>query len=329
MAGGVLSFLFDGKPPPSVTTYGSTTSNVPQWLSDYTQGVVNQANTVAGQPYQEYGGPRIAGMTPEQNQAFQLAQGNVGKYKPLLEGAADTTKGVLGQVTPGIAGNMEGAGRSFTGSTVGQYMNPYAENVTNRATQLANRNFNEQLLPGIQDMFTRAGQYGSTRMADTVMKGARDVSENLQSAADASLAQGYTSGASIFGADASRQGTLAQLGVNAGLTGAQQLGTLGKDLSQMGLTDAATMENIGQQKQGQTQKNLDLAHSDFEAQRDYPKQQTDWLSNIIRGIPNNAIPTSTTTQSTAPFQGNMQQGLVGSLGSLLSLWKAIQSDEAP
>lgn len=328
MSSGILGFLFDGKPPPSVTTYGTTSNNVPQWFSDYTQGILNQANAVAGQPYQSYEGPRIAGFSPEQEQAFALAEGNVGSYKPALGEAMDMTKGVLGQVAPTIGTNLATAGGTFTGDNVSRYMNPYIENVTKRSQELANRNFNETLLPQIKNMFTRAGQYGSTRMADTVGKAARDTSESLQSAADASLAQGFTTAGQMFGADASRAGTLAQLGVQSTLQGSKDLSALGETLSRLGLSDAATLEGIGQQRRGLTQQSLDLAKSDFDAQRDYPKTQTDWLSNIIRGIPNNAVPSSTTRSETGPYQGDMQQGLVGSLGSLLSLWKAINTDNS-
>lgn len=259
---GILSFLFDGKPPPSVTTYGSTTSNVPQWLSDYTQGVVNQANAVAGQPYQPYEGPRIAGFSPEQEQAFQLAEKGIGSGQGVLGGAIDTTKGVLGQISPTIAGNLATAGGTYTGQTAQNYMNPYINNVTKQAQNLANRNFTENLLPQIQNTFTRAGQYGSTRMADTVGRGARDVSEALQSQADASLANAYTTGANIFNQDASRAGNLAQLGVQSSLQGAQNLSGLGQTLQQLGLADASTLENIGAQRQGLTQQSLNQAYSD-------------------------------------------------------------------
>lgn len=323
--GGVLSFLFDGKPPPSVTTYGTNTTNVPQWLNDYTQGVVNQGNAVAGQPYTPYGGPRLAGFSPEQQQAFEMVQGNTGKYKPLLEDAASQTQGILGQVGNSIQGNLSGASRTFPQASA-EYMNPYAENVTNRAQQLANRNFNENMMPGIKDMFTRSGQYGSTRMADTVMKGARDVSEGLQSQADASLAQGWQTAGSQFAADAGRQGALAQMGVNAGLEGSGQLGQLSEALQRMGIADASALETVGKQKQQFGQANLNLAHQDFQDQKNYPKQQVEWMSNLIRGIPQSAIPTSSSTTQTGPYQGDMQASNIGSLGSLLSLWQAIQKD---
>lgn len=320
---GVLSFLFDGKPPPSVTTYGSNTTNVPQWLSDYTQGVLSKADAVSGQPYQAYGGPRVAGLTPEQLQAYDLTKGGVGAYKPDLNAANAGAQGVLGSVLPGISGNLAGAGKTFTGDTVGEYTNPYIENVTNRATELANRNFNENLLPGIESKFTRAGQYGSTRMADTVLKGARDVSENLQSANDASLANSYTAGANIFGADASRQGQLAQTGITGATNASGMLGNLGKMTQELGLGDAASLEAVGAAQQGQNQKNLDTAYGDFQAQRDYPKQQTDWLSNIIRGIPNAAIPTQSTTTQTGPASSVGPSGIQG-LGSLAAILKGIQ-----
>ena len=57
----VLDFLFEGKPPKAVTTYGQTVTDVPKWLSDYTQGLIARANAIAAEPYQAYGGPRIAG----------------------------------------------------------------------------------------------------------------------------------------------------------------------------------------------------------------------------------------------------------------------------
>ena len=36
----ILDFLFEGKPPQSVTTYGQTVENIPKWMSDYTQGLI-------------------------------------------------------------------------------------------------------------------------------------------------------------------------------------------------------------------------------------------------------------------------------------------------
>ena len=67
---GVLDFLFEGKPPASVTTYGQTATDVPKWMSDYTQGLIARANAVAAEEYIPYEGPRIAGFDQDQQQAI-------------------------------------------------------------------------------------------------------------------------------------------------------------------------------------------------------------------------------------------------------------------
>ena len=62
----ITDFLFQGRPPQSVTTYGQTVENIPKWMSDYTQGLIARANAAAAEPYIPYGGPRIAGFSPEE-----------------------------------------------------------------------------------------------------------------------------------------------------------------------------------------------------------------------------------------------------------------------
>jgi hypothetical protein len=82
---GMLDFLFQGSPPASVTTYGETTSNVPTWYSDYTQGLISKANAIAAEPYQPYNQARIAGFDPLQTQAYNQAGTLSGQYQPLLD----------------------------------------------------------------------------------------------------------------------------------------------------------------------------------------------------------------------------------------------------
>ena len=81
-------FLFEGRPPQSVTTYGQTVENIPKWMSDYTQGLIARANAAAAEPYIPYGGPRIAGFSPEEQASFGLTEANIGAYQPYLEAGA-------------------------------------------------------------------------------------------------------------------------------------------------------------------------------------------------------------------------------------------------
>jgi len=84
---GVLDFLFQGSPPASVTTYGETTSNVPAWYSDYTQGLISKANAIAAEPYQPYSQARIASFDPAQTAAYNKTLGLESTYSPLMTNA--------------------------------------------------------------------------------------------------------------------------------------------------------------------------------------------------------------------------------------------------
>ena len=85
----VLDFLFEGKPPASVTTYGSSTESLPQWLSDYTQGLIAKANAIGAEPYQGYPGARIASFTPDQLGSFQKTRDLVGAADPFFSQAGN------------------------------------------------------------------------------------------------------------------------------------------------------------------------------------------------------------------------------------------------
>lgn len=89
-------FLFQGSPPPSVSTYGETTTNVPAWYNDYTQGLISKANAIASEPYQPYGQQRIANLDYAQNLAYGKALGLEGTYSPLMQGSQNALYGAQG-----------------------------------------------------------------------------------------------------------------------------------------------------------------------------------------------------------------------------------------
>lgn len=270
---GALDFIFEGKPPPSVTTYGQTTENMPRWYSDYTQGMIARANAIAAEGYQPYGGPRIAATNEDQQRSYGLARDAAMAHHPYFQQG----QGVLGQ-----------AMQTFPGA-INQYMDPYITNVTDRAAQLTGRALNEQLLPGVERMFGAAGHDPrSTEMRRTVDRGVRDLSEGLQAQNLAALSQGYSQAGQLFGQDQSRL-----------LQGAGVLGQMGLQAQQAGLTGAAGLEAIGAQQQQQQQRNLDLAYQDFLQQRDYPRETIDWMSSVVRGMP---YERQVQTQSTGPGQ---------------------------
>jgi hypothetical protein len=322
---GLVNFLFEGQPPPSTTTYGTKTENLPQWMSDYTQGLIARANAVAAEPYQPYGGPRVAGFTPDTLNAFAQTRTAANSYTGPLQQALGMAQDAFGEGTGGMAAAqpyMQQASQTFPGAA-SQYMDPYVQNVIDRSSQLATRTFNEQLMPSIESKFIRGGQYGSSAMQQAALRGARDVTENLQSQANAQLSGAYQNAGQMFGADQGRMGALAQLAGQLGgqqqamqLQGAQQLGQLGQLSQQLGLSGATALDAVGQMQQGLNQRNLDVAYQDFQNQTNYPRQTIDWMSSVIRGLP---TPTATQITQTGPASsyGPSPLGQIGSLAGII------------
>jgi hypothetical protein len=304
MGNQVTDFLFNGKAPPTVGTSSTTTTNVPSWLSDYTQGLLARANTVASEPYQTYGGPRVAGFDPMQEQAQNMAGSNVGNWKAPM----DSATGAYGRVTggPGALATAQpflGAGTGSYTDQVSKYMDPYVQNVIDRSTELANRNFTDKIMPSINQNFVRAGAYGSAAQQRATGQAMRDVTGEVQSQARAALSDAYKSGADIYGTEAQRQ---LQAGTTAGnlygqdmsnqLQAGQGLGALAQYTQQLGAGDTAALAAAGADRQALAQRNYDTAYGDFQAQRDYPKNQLSWQQGILSGTPNMGQNTSMTGQ---------------------------------
>jgi hypothetical protein len=253
---GISDFLFNGSPPPSVTTYNTTTTNLPQWMNDYLQGIAGAGNAIAATPYQPYvdatGSPiqRIAGRTDDQQAAAQATRDNFGVFMPAVNQSMGMVGGV--QADAGLnaaSGNLNAAsgmnplqmaspflnsaGQAAT-SQVGNYMSPYQDQVVDRIGQIGARQLNERLIPAVGDQFTRSGQFGSARMQEATGRALRDVNEGVLAQQAQLMNQGYGQAMQAAQADLARQG---QVGQTMGQLGLGQMGAL----TQIGQTQGNLM----------------------------------------------------------------------------------------
>jgi hypothetical protein len=286
-----LNFLTQGQPLPSSSST-LTTSQVPQYLSDYLYNLMSGSYSAAQEEYQPYGGPRIAGFSPDQLAAFDATRTAAGSFQPQMNAATQSATQAAGMSPTGAAQPYFNQASQTTPGVISDYMNPYTENVTNRMGDLAARQISEKILPQLGDQFIRAGQYGSTRQQELANRGVRDVSENLASQIGTQLASGYTTAGQQAQADLQRQASIGQAaGQLAGteMTGLGNLAGVQAGLGQkeqaLGLQSAGALETIGGEQQSQAQKNLDLAYQDFQRQTQYPKDQLSWLNEQVRGLP--------------------------------------------
>jgi hypothetical protein len=380
---GALDFLFQGQAPANVTTGSAGASNVPAWLSDYSMQLISNANAVGNTPYTPYPGPKVAPFSADQTAAQQMIRANAGAFTPTAVAAATHAAGVPTAAQPyynaagadvGAGVGMTGMGAdpsrsglsvaapwlnaasgTFTGNTVGQYMNPYISDVMNQATVAANRNFMESTMPQLADTFTRNGQFGSTGHQLEADRAARDLALGLQSQYGGMLGNAYTAAQGAYSTDAARMAALAgtagglgTAGQNALLTGGRNMadlaaasGNIGTAQGALGLNadttaanlartaqgmtaaDAASLAASGATQQGQTQTSLNQALTDFNAQLNWPKTQLQFQQSMLSGLPYSQNTTQTYTgpsyvgygASPVNTAASIYQGLTGAFGS--------------
>lgn len=265
------NFLFGTSTLPTVTTKDTSNTQYPSWYQSFLNAILGKASSVAGQPYQQYTGPRIAPQTADTQNSYNMVRNQIGAQQPLLNQAGSY---------------LTNAGQAVNGSDIANYMNPYTDAVTNSIAKLGQRNLTENLLPQVNDTFTRAGQFGSRGNADFTQRAVRDTNESVLNQQTAALQSGFSN--ALQAAQQNKQNE-ANAGVN--------LGNLASTGQTLGLKDAAALEGIGNEQQQQGQQSLNLAYQDFLNQTQYPEQQVNFLSNIAHGI---QAPTSTTTTQTGP-----------------------------
>jgi hypothetical protein len=256
----ISSAFGGGSSPPNVQTSGTQQTQLPPWYTAYLQGALGTGESLASQPFPQYGGQRTAGFTDPQMQAFSNINQAQGNWAPALQGglsAASTAPQIAGNAAQlgnyyganatGIAGNTAQLGNQYGMGALGaasrpiqqwsdpgvadQWMSPYMRNVTDAIAQQGNQNWQTNLMPGIESQFIAAGNPNSSANAAALGLGASQTQANISALQSQALQQGYQNAMQGFqtgqGQQLQQSGLAANTGLGAGGLSAQlgQLGT--------------------------------------------------------------------------------------------------------
>lgn len=278
-----------GAKAPAAQTVTQKTE-LPAWLEDVTKQNLRIADEIASRPYQAYGGNLVAGFAPEQEQAFSMAQRQAGSTMPLYQTAAGTVSGLTGYQAP-----------SFLQGDVSAYMNPFIGEVENRAIARGQ----EALLQNLNQVSAqaaRAGAFGGSRQAIQEGVAQAEAAKNVADLSAQLRMQGYNQAAGLLENDLARQmaGTEVQMraaGMLPGIAQAQQGAAL---------TDAATIEAIGAQRQALQQAQLQDQYQRFMEERNYPVEMLNLRLGATSATPYGT--TQTKTQTGGPSGSNFLSG---------------------
>lgn len=300
-----------GAQQPTSTTSTVNQSNLPEYARPYYESILNRSQQVSNDPYVPYGGERIAPFNQTQAQAFGLAESNVGQWRPQVNAAGNSIN--QADFNPQQVTNTFQAGQWTDPGVAQSYMSPYMQNVVDIGKREATRDFNVQQT-GRDTAATQAGAFGGYRHGIVDAEAGRNLNQQLQDIQATGQQQAYQTGLGAFNQDRNALAQESQLGMQAAgannqyglqagqldLSRGQAQAGLGQLMQQMGQSDVSNLLNIGNMQNAQTQAGMDMAYQDFLNQRDYDRQNLNWMSGILRGVPVSANSNVTGYQYQAP-----------------------------
>jgi len=241
--------------------------------------------------YTPFEGPRLAAFTPDQTTAFQGVRDTVGVSDPFFNRAAQLTEASSAAPTP---------------ESVGQFMNPYIQNVLDIERREARRDA-DTVAQQIAGRAARAGGFGGSREAILSAEHERDTARNLADIQSRGLASAFEDAQTRLTQQRARE-----------LGAGQQFANLGTTVPTQRLREIAALEGVGQTQQQRGQQAIDIAQQEFEIDRTFPERTLQDYSAILRGF-SAPLPASTATResSTVPRSSFAQNaaGVAGLLGA--------------
>lgn len=350
MSSSALSFLTNGQTNAPVTLGSTSSVSGPQWMQDYTEGLLNNASSQAYSPF-----------TPQQVQSFNEVQGLQGAWQPFLTAASSqalsasnpsalsSAMGYLPQSSALTYGALNGTSGLSAASpylneetalnnpgTTQAYLNPYINDVVNASENLSNTNFTNNVLPAINDEFISNGQYGSAANQRQAQLAGNQLLEQEQLNAGSILGQGYgtaqtgaQTATQLAGGEAGTAGSLGSALQQAGLTGASQLGSLGQisgglgyEQGVLGLQGASELGSLGSENLGLGLQGATALNTVGNQIQQYPEAQTSWLAGLESGLANpytTGVSTTGTSQQIPGLNQMSPSPLSSALGAYNSL----------
>ena len=303
-----------GSPKPTDQTVVQT--NLPEYVQPYFERLLNRTEAETKQQYQPYQGQRLQTGGKDVTDAQQMGRDIAGQGIQGLPQAQAATMAGLGRSLQGM-GYQAG---QFDNAAAQQYMSPYMQQVVDVQKQQAIREAQRQNAGRAADA-VQAGAFGGSRQAIQQGLASEALSRQLGEIQASGQQQAYESAQGQFERDRAARESAERLGLGAAESAsgqAAQIAQLGQMARDGDIQAASMLEKIGRDIQAEKQAGLDIAYEDFVRQRDYDREQLQFYSSILRGVPVQPSTETTKLQSYNPIQQ-----LLGTGVSALGLYKGM------
>ena len=300
-----------------VTQTETIIPTLPEFAKQPTADIAKTLEALLGQqlnvPQQQ-----VAGFSPTQTSAMNLAMQGIGSFQPFLQAAQAAQTAGLGTIGTGA---QIAAGADFSPGAARAFMDPYQQAVTQEALKEVDRQaaIAQNQLAG---QAVKAGAFGGSRFGIQQSELARsaqdlksrrifeDLSRNFQQAQGAARAanQQRLQAGQVFG----------QLGrATSGIGGA--MAGLGGQLQQQQRQDVNQLLGIGGLQQQQAQREFDVGTANIAAMQNAPFQRLSTSAGILQQLLPNLVGSQTIAPFAQPNPYAQMAGLVAGAGGLAGL----------
>ena len=300
-----------------VTSTTTTIPTLPDFAKQPTADIAKTLEALLGQqlnvPQQQ-----VAGFSPTQTSAMNLALQGIGSFQPFLQAAQAAQTAGLGTIGTGA---QIAAGADFSPGAARAFMDPYQQAVTQEALKEVDRQaaMAQNQLAG---QAVKAGAFGGSRFGIQQSELARsaqdlksrrifeDLSRNFQQAQGAARAanQQRLQAGQVFG----------KLGrATSGIGGA--MAGLGGQLQQQQRQDVNQLLGIGGLQQQQAQREFDVGTANIAAMQNAPFQRLSTSAGILQQLLPNLVGSQTIAPFAQPNPYAQMAGLVAGAGGLAGL----------
>lgn len=324
-----------------------SSAQMPEWTKEFHLQNLEQAQKLAYSPayeYQPYEGERLAGLTQNQQAAYQSLQDMFERGDPYGDYAATqmyeagrvpgTFQDIdsqysakdFGQYDPSLMG-------AFTPQMQQQYMNPYQQAVTDQAIARANQEFERQQMKSDAERVASGGMGGYREAFNQMFAGAEQAKKigELQAAGSR---EAYLNAQEQFQRDRSAAVEAARMGDASALEAermrtaqlraneerrfqeanlrqaiAQRMAELGTRGQREAMERISAVEQAGAKEQQLRQAGLTMAEEDFYRQQFDPFRRLEWLTAQTAGNPTATAGFSTPGAHVSPIASLLASGL--------------------
>ena len=259
----------------------TSTVKLPEWMDTAGQNLWKQAQDIAARPYQAYTGQRVSQFTPAeidaQNRALAFSRSNVG-------GAA------LDQSMGATRAGTEYNAKSILDMGLEKYMNPYLQNVSDRAMSDIQR---QQTMAQQQNAQSAAaaGAFGGSRHGVAEAETARNYGDIYANQMANMYSNAFTNAAGLAQGDITNAYNAQNLRLNA----ANQLANMAGTQRQFGLQDIDVANQVGREQRKLDQAQQDFNYQQWQEEQNYPMRQLAIQQGTLFGMPHGSTTTTTST----------------------------------